>query len=105
MLKDLGNQAVLNVDCDDMALLHAPGLVGQALPLGSQADIRRGDAVVRRSDPVLQEWPWPWRFAQAPEGTPMANVMLSLLHRLGLDDLNSFGDSTGEFSFSAPAVG
>jgi len=35
----------------------------------------------------------------APE-TPMANVMLSLLHNLGHDDLESFGDSTGEFSLS-----
>jgi hypothetical protein len=25
----------------------------------------------------------------------MANVMLGLLHRLGFDDLQSFGDSTG----------
>jgi Protein of unknown function (DUF1552) len=32
------------------------------------------------------------------EGTPMANVMLTILHRLGLDDLESFGDSTGELS-------
>jgi Protein of unknown function (DUF1552) len=39
---------------------------------------------------------------KAPAGTPMANVMLTLLHRLGLDDLQSFGDSSGEFSFSAP---
>ncbi len=31
----------------------------------------------------------------APGGTPMANVWLDLLHRLGLDDLESFGDSTG----------
>ena len=31
----------------------------------------------------------------------MANVMLTLLHRLGLDDMQSFGDSTGEFSFAA----
>lgn len=31
----------------------------------------------------------------APNGTPMANVWLDLLHRLGLDDLESFGDSTG----------
>ena len=38
---------------------------------------------------------------RAPAGTPMANVMLTLLHRLGLDDLESFGDSTGGFSFSA----
>ena len=38
----------------------------------------------------------------APEGTPMANVMLSLLHKAGLDDLESFGDSNGEFSFDVP---
>jgi hypothetical protein len=38
---------------------------------------------------------------KAPEGTPMANVMLSLMHRLGMDDVESFGDSTGEFPLSA----
>ena len=38
---------------------------------------------------------------KAPKDTPMANVMLTLLHRLGLDDMPSFGDSTGEFSFAA----
>ncbi|MGH9331872.1 MAG: DUF1552 domain-containing protein, partial [Vicinamibacterales bacterium] len=32
---------------------------------------------------------------KAAEGTPMANVMLTLLHGLGLDDVQSFGDSTG----------
>jgi hypothetical protein len=37
---------------------------------------------------------------KADAGTPMANVMLSLLHNLGHDDLESFGDSTGEFSLS-----
>jgi hypothetical protein len=37
---------------------------------------------------------------QAEAGTPMANVMLSLLHNLGHDDMESFGDSTGEFSLS-----
>ena len=37
----------------------------------------------------------------AEEGTPMANVMLSLMHKLGLEDLETFGDSTGEFSFAA----
>ena len=41
---------------------------------------------------------------KAPDGTPMANAMLSLLHRLGMDDMESFGDSTGEFSFSAPST-
>jgi hypothetical protein len=37
---------------------------------------------------------------KADAETPMANVMLSLLHNLGHDDLESFGDSTGEFSLS-----
>ncbi len=36
----------------------------------------------------------------ADDGTPMANVMLSLMHKLGLDDVESLGDSTGGFSFS-----
>jgi hypothetical protein len=38
---------------------------------------------------------------KAPDGTPMANVMLSLMHRLGMEDVPSFGDSTGEFPLSA----
>jgi len=29
------------------------------------------------------------------DGTPMANVMLSLMHGLGMDDMESFGDSNG----------
>jgi Protein of unknown function (DUF1552) len=41
---------------------------------------------------------------KAADGTPMANVMLTLLHNLGLQDLQSFGDSTGEFSLSAPST-
>jgi hypothetical protein len=39
---------------------------------------------------------------KAAKDTPMANVMLTLLQRMGRDDLKSFGDSTGEFSFTAP---
>ena len=35
---------------------------------------------------------------KAPDGTPMANVFTTLLHKLGHDDLPAFGDSTGEFS-------
>ena len=38
---------------------------------------------------------------RAKPGTPMANVMLTLLHKLGLDDHESLGDSTGTFSLSA----
>jgi hypothetical protein len=38
---------------------------------------------------------------KAPDGTPMANVMLSLMHRLGVDEMESFGDSTGAFPLSA----
>ncbi len=37
---------------------------------------------------------------RANDGTPMANVMLSLLHKLGLQDVESFGNSSGEFSFT-----
>jgi hypothetical protein len=40
---------------------------------------------------------------KAADGTPMANVMLTLLHNLGLQDLQAFGDSTGEFSLGIPA--
>lgn len=39
---------------------------------------------------------------RAPDGTPMANVMLTLMHKLGLE-MESFGDSTGEFSVNSPA--
>jgi hypothetical protein len=39
---------------------------------------------------------------KAPDATPMANVMLTLMHNLGLDDMKQFGDSTGEFSLSTP---
>jgi hypothetical protein len=37
---------------------------------------------------------------KAPDGTPMANVMLTALHGLGLDDLETFGDSTGTFDLT-----
>ena len=42
---------------------------------------------------------------RAPKGTPMANVFVSLMHRLGHDDMGTFGDSTGEFSLSDPNGG
>jgi len=38
---------------------------------------------------------------RADDGTPMANVILSLMHNLGMEDVPSFGDSTGEFTFRA----
>jgi hypothetical protein len=37
---------------------------------------------------------------KAPDGTPMANVMLSLMHKLGREDIQSFGDSSGEFALT-----
>jgi hypothetical protein len=37
---------------------------------------------------------------KAADSTPMANVMLTLLHDLGLDDMQSFGDSTGTFDLT-----
>jgi hypothetical protein len=41
---------------------------------------------------------------KAADATPMANVMLSLLKHLGLEDVSSFGDSTGEFSFRQSSI-
>ena len=37
---------------------------------------------------------------EAPAGTPMANAFLSALHMLGLDEVKTLGDSTGEFSLN-----
>jgi predicted component of type VI protein secretion system len=37
----------------------------------------------------------------ATDGTPMANVLLSGLHMLGMDDVEQLGNSTGAFSFSS----
>ena len=39
---------------------------------------------------------------RAPQGTPMANVFVSLLQALGHDDLRHLGDSTGEFPLNFP---
>jgi hypothetical protein len=38
---------------------------------------------------------------RAEAGTPMANVMLSVMHMVGLDDVTQFGDSTGALSFTS----
>ncbi len=38
------------------------------------------------------------RHVRFEDGTPMANVMLSLMHTLGMDDMESFGDSSGAAS-------
>ena len=40
----------------------------------------------------------------ARDGTPMANVMLTMLHTLGVDDVQQFGDSTGTFDLNALAA-
>ena len=39
---------------------------------------------------------------RAPEGTPMANVFVSLMQAIGHDGMSAFGDSTGEFPLSFP---
>ena len=42
---------------------------------------------------------------KAADGTPMANVMLTVAHMLGLDDVQAFGDSTAAFDLNtAPAT-
>jgi hypothetical protein len=38
---------------------------------------------------------------KAPDGTPMANALLSVAHVLGLDDMENFGDSTAPLDLSA----
>jgi hypothetical protein len=38
---------------------------------------------------------------RAEDGTPMANVMLSVMQMLGLEDMKSFGDSTGTFNLTS----
>jgi len=40
---------------------------------------------------------------KAPAGTPLANVMLSVLHAMGLEDLSKFGDSTAPFDLAGVA--
>jgi hypothetical protein len=39
---------------------------------------------------------------RAPDGTPMANAFLSLMHGIGHDYMPSFGDSSGTFPLTAP---
>ena len=41
---------------------------------------------------------------KAPDGTPMANAMLTSLHMLGRTDLPTFGDSSGELDLNTNAV-
>jgi hypothetical protein len=41
---------------------------------------------------------------KAPEGTPMANVLLTMAHMLGLEDMESFGDSSGEFDLTGASL-
>ncbi len=41
------------------------------------------------------------RHLKAVDGTPMANAFLTVLHMLGLDDMATFGDSSGEFDLNA----
>ena len=41
---------------------------------------------------------------KAADGTPMANAMFSLLKHLGLEEMQSFGDSTGELSLTQSAI-
>ncbi len=37
---------------------------------------------------------------KAPDGTPMADVFLTLLHKLGVNDIPSFGDSACPFTLT-----
>lgn len=39
---------------------------------------------------------------KAPDGTPMANAMLSFMHALGHTSMDSLGDSTADMSLTMP---
>ncbi len=39
---------------------------------------------------------------RAPEGTPMANALLGLMHKIGHDEMQTFGDSNGALSLDFP---
>ena len=39
---------------------------------------------------------------RAPQGTPMANALVSVMQSIGHDDFSHFGDSTGELPLTAP---
>ena len=54
------------------------------------------------SDPTGLALP-PGLHLKAPDGTPMADVMLTLMHKLGLDNIRTFGDSSGAFPLSVNA--
>jgi hypothetical protein len=41
-------------------------------------------------------------YLRAPQGTPVSNVLVSLMQSLGHDEMQHFGDSTGEFPISFP---
>lgn len=41
---------------------------------------------------------------KAPDGTPMANAMLDMIHKLGMTDVESFGDSTGTFTLGGSSL-
>jgi hypothetical protein len=41
---------------------------------------------------------------RAPEGTPMANVLLSLMRKIGHEEMTSFGDSTGAYPLDGGAA-
>ena len=41
---------------------------------------------------------------RAADTTPMANVFLSVMHMLGHDDMETFGDSTGAFDLTSVLV-
>ena len=38
---------------------------------------------------------------KAADGTPMANAMLTMMHKLGMNDINTFGDSTAPMTIGS----
>ena len=79
----------------DKSLLDKTAIVwGSAMADGNLHNHRRAPLLLfGRANGALEGG----RHLRAPEGTPMANVFVSLMQKIGHEEMTTFGDSTGVF--------
>jgi len=79
----------------DASLLDKTAIVwGSAMADGNLHNHRRAPLLLLgRANGALEGG----QHLRAPEGTPMANVFVSLMQKIGHDEMTTFGDSTGAF--------
>ena len=75
------------------------GATSVVVPMYNEAE--NVEPLLERIHLALGPYPWPWEVVLvddgSSDGTPMANVLLTVLRRLGVD-LDHIGDSTGELN-------